>query len=60
MAVKGFVDYENLKNYDILLKNYIDQQIDQKVAEAIEAYRIEDTADDNIIDDQSDDDIEEF
>lgn len=60
MAVKGFVDYENLKNYDILLKNYIDQKIDQKVAEAIEAYRIEDTADDNIIDDQSDDDIEEF
>lgn len=60
MAVKGFVDYENLKNYDILLKNYIDQKIDQKVAEAIEAYRIEDTADDNIIDDQSSDDIEEF
>lgn len=60
MAVKGFVDYENLKNYDILLKNYIDQKIDQKVAEAIEAYRIEDTADDNIIDDQSGDDIEEF
>lgn len=60
MAVKGFVDYENLKNYDILLKNYIDQQINQKVTEAIEAYRIEDTADDNIIDDQSGDDIEEF
>ena len=60
MAVKGFVDYENLKNYDILLKNYIDQKIDQKVAEAIEAYRIEDTADDNIIDDQSGDDIKEF
>ena len=60
MAVKGFVDYENLKNYDILLKNYIDQKIDQKVAKAIEAYRIEDTADDNIIDDQSGDDIEEF
>lgn len=60
MAVKGFVDYENLKNYDILLKNYIDQQIDRKVAEAIEAYRIEDAADDNIIDDQSGDDIEEF
>lgn len=57
MAVKGFVDYENLKNYDILLKNYIDKKIDQKVAEAIEAYRIEDAANDNIIEDQSGDNI---
>lgn len=51
MSVKGFVDYENLKNYDEQLKAYIDK----KVAEAIEAYRAEDTADDNIFDDQSDD-----
>ena len=51
MSVKGFVDYENLKNYDEQLKAYIDK----KVAEAIEAYRVEDAADDNIFDDQSDD-----
>lgn len=51
MSVKGFVDYENLKNYDEQLKAYIDK----KVAEAIEAYRAEDVADDNIFDDQSDD-----
>lgn len=58
MATKGFINFENLKQYDEQLKKYIDKKIDQKVAEAIEAYRIEDTADDNIIDDQSDDDIE--
>ena len=42
----------NLKwAYDEQLKAYIDK----KVAEAIEAYRAEDVADDNIFDDQSDD-----
>ena len=51
MNVKGFVDYENLKSYDEQLKAYIDK----KVAEAIEAYRAEDEANDNIFDDQSDD-----
>lgn len=50
MSVKGFMDYENLKSYDEQLKNYIDK----KIAEAIEAYRVEDEANDNIFDDQSD------
>lgn len=50
MSVKGFVDYENLKSYDEQLKAYIDK----KVAEAIEAYRIEDETNDNVFNDQSD------
>ncbi len=52
MTVKGFVDYNNLKEYDELIKEYIDK----KLTEAIEAYRIEDEANDNIFDDQADDD----
>ena len=54
MSNKGFVDYENLKSYDEQLKDYINK----KIAEAIEAYRVEDEANDNIFDDQSDE-IEE-
>ena len=51
MVDKKFVNFENLKQYDEQLKKYIDQEI----AKAIEAYRIEDQADDNIFDDQSED-----
>lgn len=50
MNKKSFVDYENLKNYDEQLKDYINK----KIAEAIEAYREEDETNDNIFDDQSD------
>lgn len=56
MSNKGFVNYENLKSYDEQLKAYINK----KVAEAIQAYREEDEANDNIFDDQSDEEIEEF
>lgn len=56
MSNKGFVDYENLKSYDEQLKAYIDKI----VAEAIEAYRAEDEANDNIFDDQSGDKIDEL
>lgn len=45
------LDYEGLKQYDQQLKAYIDK----KIAEAIDAYREEDKADDSIIDDQTDD-----
>lgn len=51
MTVKGFVDYNNLKEYDEQIKKYIDK----KLAEAIEAYRVEDKADDSIFDDQTGD-----
>lgn len=47
-----FVDFNNLKQYDTLLKEYIDKEI----AAAIEIYRQEDAEDDNIIDDQSGED----
>jgi len=49
MAVEGYVDYENLKSYDEQLKKYIDK----KVAEAINAYREKDKADDNVSVDNS-------
>jgi hypothetical protein len=52
MTVKGFVDYNNLKEYDEQIKKYIDK----KLAEAIEAYRTEDEANDNIFNDQTDND----
>lgn len=45
------LDYEGLKLYDQQLKAYIDK----KITEAIEAYREEDKADDNVFDDQSGD-----
>lgn len=48
---KKFVDFDNLKQYDALLKEYIDTRINT----AIDNYRQEDIADDDIIiDDQSD------
>lgn len=47
---KTFVDFDNLKQYDTLLKEYIETRINT----AINNYRQEDIADDNIIDDQSD------
>ena len=47
---KTFVDLDNLKQYDTLLKEYIETRINT----AINNYRQEDIADDNIIDDQSD------
>jgi len=47
---KKFVDFDNLKQYDALLKEYIDTRINT----AIDNYRQEDIVDDNIIDDQSD------
>jgi hypothetical protein len=50
MSDKGFVNYENLKNYDEQLKAYIDK----KIAEAIETYRVEDDSNDNVFDDQAD------
>lgn len=54
---KQALDYEGLKNYDQKLKEYIDK----KIAEAINAYREEDEANDNIFDDQSNnEEIEEF
>ena len=53
---KQALDYEGLKQYDQQLKVYIDK----KIAEAINTYREEDKADDNIFDDQSDEEIEEF
>lgn len=49
MATKGFIDFENLKQYDEQLKNYIDK----KIAEAINTYREKDKADDNLSDNQS-------
>ena len=45
------LDYEGLKLYDMYLKEYIDK----KITEAIDAYREEDKADDNVFDDQTDD-----
>jgi hypothetical protein len=53
---KQALDYEGLKLYDQQLKTYIDK----KIAEAINTYREEDKADDNIFDDQSDEEIKEF
>lgn len=44
-----FVNYENLKQYTEYLQAYIDQ----KITEAIEAYRIEDENNDNVFNDQS-------
>lgn len=55
MNDKTRLDYEGLKLYDQQLKAYIDK----KIAEAIEAYREEDKADDNVFDDQTDNIIEE-
>lgn len=52
---KQALDYEGLKQYDQQLKAYIDE----KIAEAINAYREEDKADDSIFDDQTDN-IEEI
>lgn len=49
MTKETRLDYEGLKLYDQQLKAYIDK----KIAEAIEAYREEDKADDNVFDDQS-------
>ena len=49
MTNKTALDYEGLKSYDQKLKEYIDK----KIAEVIETYRIEDEANDNIFDDQS-------
>lgn len=51
MTKETRLNYEGLKLYDQQLKAYIDK----KIAEAIEAYREEDKADDNVFDDQSGD-----
>ena len=51
MAEKTRLDYEGLKLYDQQLKAYIDK----KIAEAINAYREEDKADDDIFNDQTGD-----
>lgn len=48
---KQALNYEGLKQYDQQLKAYIDK----KIAEAIDAYREEDKADDSVFDDQTDD-----
>lgn len=55
MNDKTRLDYEGLKLYDQQLKAYIDK----KIAEAINAYREEDKADDNVFDDQTDFLVEE-
>lgn len=49
-----YMDLDDLRKYDALLKDYIDQ----KIAIAIDEYRQEDESNDNIIDDQIDDDDE--
>ena len=45
-----YLDFDNLKQYDSLLKDYIDQ----KIAAAISNYRQEDLENDSIIEDMSD------
>ena len=49
MVTKGYVNYENLKAYDEQLKKYIEE----KIAEAIETYRVEDENNDNVFIDNS-------
>lgn len=49
-----YMDLDDLRKYDALLKDYINQ----KIATAIDEYRQEDESNDNIIDDQIDDDDE--
>ena len=51
---KQYMDLDDLRKYDALLEDYINQ----KIATAIDEYRQEDESNDNIIDDQIDDDDE--
>lgn len=47
-----YMELNDLRKYDALLKDYINQ----KITAAIDEYRQEDENNDNIIDDQIDDD----
>ena len=49
-----YMNLNDLRKYDALLKDYVNQ----KIAAAIDEYRQEDENNDNIIDDQIDDDDE--